>query len=477
MAVPSSSTPHEPQPVVPPPTPSMSTSHPLARRSFVKGVGLAALAVSGAPLLSACSSGSSGGSSSGGATKTIEFWWNASVESSAPMSEWLNGLIKKFEAANAGTKVNAVVQPPEQLVGNFRTACQSKSGPSLDFQYAGAYTMQFVWLNCAHPLDDLVGKDELSHISPQIGLDEYRYQGKLWALPWYNAPITLMYNKKLFEKAGLDRDAPPKTVDELMAMAQKLRASGTIPWGYGLKNLTGIGNFSGLFNMQTLDNAKEILQPALGNVPYTDPKYSQWLRVVKQLIDAKVFNDDVTSLQYQDSQNMFLAGKSAICVSSSLTQFHKELKDDLGVMTPPKWGTGAIAGRMSINPTPLFITSFAEHKEETAKFLKYLHTADALTGMYKASGFFPADDRFPKETIQTPQDRQLYDMIANQSTIGYQNFWPAQMDRENVFLGVQSLFSGSSTPESAAKDIDDRLAQWRKTQATDLKNFQAWAQG
>ncbi|MFQ6171453.1 ABC transporter substrate-binding protein [Oryzobacter sp. R7] len=449
----------------------MDGSTDLDRRTFFKGAGLmgAALAVPG--LVAGCGDG---GASQGAGTQTLEFWWNPSVESADQMQTWMNGVIKEFVAANQGTAVESTTQPSEQLASNFRTACQSRTGSDLQHQYSGPYTLQFVWEKCIAPLDGTLDAETMGHVLPPQALDIYKFQGKTWALPWYNAPIPLMYNKALFTKAGLDPEKPPATMDELISAAAALRKAGITPWGYGVKNLTGIGNFSGMFNTQNLDDPKELLPVVLGEQKYTDPKFSQWLTWVKQMIDAEVFNPDVTSLEYADAMNMFLAGKCAFAITSSLTKFEAALKGDLGVMAPPKCGSGALAGRVHFNSHPLFITSFSEKKELAAKFLAFLHRPEALNGMYKATGFFPADDRFDSSTMNSPQDQQLWELQSNQSTIGYQNFWPSKMDRENSFLAVQAVFSGTA-PEKAAEEVEQRLGAWRQSAANELKNFRAWS--
>ena len=46
------------------------------------------------------------------------------------------------------------------------------------------------------------------------------YEGKLYGYPWFGHTIQLVHNKKLFEEAGITE--PPKTWDELYAVAKKL---------------------------------------------------------------------------------------------------------------------------------------------------------------------------------------------------------------------------------------------------------------
>ena len=48
------------------------------------------------------------------------------------------------------------------------------------------------------------------------------YRGFTWALPSTPATIALHWNKKMFREAGLDPDTPPRSLDELDAMAEKL---------------------------------------------------------------------------------------------------------------------------------------------------------------------------------------------------------------------------------------------------------------
>lgn len=456
-------------------------SETMPRRQALKTLSLLGVSAALAPgVLSACSSSGSGGGAgpsgapTGGGTKDISFWWNPSVESGNEMVQWMNGVVSDFEAANPGAHVDTATQPPEQLVGNFRAACQARSGPSLQFEYSGPNTMQFVWTDCVAPLDDLVSGD-FSHVIPPVALKLYEYQGKTWALPWYNAPVVLVYNKALFKQAGLDPEHPPTTIDELEVAASALKKSGVVPWGYGLKGLTGIGNFSNLFNMQELNDPNEMLSVVIGDKPYTDAKYSGWLTWVKEMIGAGIFNDDVTSLGYGDSQNMFMAKKSAIGICSSLPVFQEALGDDLGLFTPPARGKGGLAGKITFNSHPLFIPSFAANKELAAKLLSFLHTQKNLNGMYSTSGFFPADDRFDSSVITKPTDKQLFEFTNKQSSLSYQNYWPSQMDRENLFIAVQALFAGERTPTQAAGDVQQRLDAWRKASQADLKNFKDWS--
>ncbi|HLS74696.1 MAG TPA: extracellular solute-binding protein [Actinomycetaceae bacterium] len=50
-------------------------------------------------------------------------------------------------------------------------------------------------------------------------------QGHHTALPWYFGPLLVTYNKDVFERAGLDPDTPPATMDEYFEMCHRIAAA------------------------------------------------------------------------------------------------------------------------------------------------------------------------------------------------------------------------------------------------------------
>jgi sn-glycerol 3-phosphate transport system substrate-binding protein len=67
-------------------------------------------------------------------------------------------------------------------------------------------------------------------------LDYYTVGKTLWPMPFNVSNPVFYYNKIAFQKAGLDPEKPPTTLDEVTAAAQKLVDSGAVKKaGYGLK--------------------------------------------------------------------------------------------------------------------------------------------------------------------------------------------------------------------------------------------------
>lgn len=63
------------------------------------------------------------------------------------------------------------------------------------------------------------------------------FEDKQYGIPWIAHSMALIYNKTMFEEAGLDPNAPPTTWDELYAYAEKLTSGEQ--YGYGLVGKQG----------------------------------------------------------------------------------------------------------------------------------------------------------------------------------------------------------------------------------------------
>src|SRR5690606_4337661 len=74
--------------------------------------------------------------------------------------------------------------------------------------------------------------------------------GKLASMPFNSSTPVFYYNKDLFEKAGLDPNAPPKTYTQIHEAAKKLKDAG-IECGYttAWPSWVLVENFSALHNL------------------------------------------------------------------------------------------------------------------------------------------------------------------------------------------------------------------------------------
>lgn len=153
-------------------------------------------------------------------------WWTSGGESAAAKT-----LADAYRAAG-GTWVDMAVALGEQaravainriVGGNPPTATQfNTSKQFLDLVEQGMLT----------PLDDVAQRDGWASFLPETVHDVIRVKGRYYAVPIdIHNPAWIWYSKAAFQKAGIA--AEPKTVDELFAALDKLKAAGLIPLAHG----------------------------------------------------------------------------------------------------------------------------------------------------------------------------------------------------------------------------------------------------
>ena len=77
-------------------------------------------------------------------------------------------------------------------------------------------------------------KYDTSDFIPRV-LDYYTVQKTLYGMPFNVSNPVLYYNKQAFQKAGLDPEKPPTSLDEVRAASEKLVSSGATKYGYAVK--------------------------------------------------------------------------------------------------------------------------------------------------------------------------------------------------------------------------------------------------
>jgi glucose/mannose transport system substrate-binding protein len=153
-------------------------------------------------------------------------WWTSGGESAAVKTladayrqaggVWVDMAVALGETARSVT-INRIVG------GNPPTAAQ--------FNISKQF-FDVVEQGMLNPMDDVAARDGWEKFLPEAVLSVLKVKGHYYAVPvTIHMPTWIWYSKAAFKKAGIS--AEPKTMDELFAALDKLKAAGLVPLAHG----------------------------------------------------------------------------------------------------------------------------------------------------------------------------------------------------------------------------------------------------
>ena len=308
-------------------------------------------------------------------------------------------------------------------------------------------------------------QSQLSDFIPRV-VQYWSVKGVLYPMPFNVSNPVFLYNKKAFQKAGLDPNSPPQTLDQVMADAVKLKATGAVAKaGYGLKTdpwfleqwLAKAGDpYVNNGNGRSGRATRALFNNAAGKQVFT------WLSQMVKTGNA-VANNDLTS----PFDNLLGIGNGnyamSVDTSASLGTITQLLASgqypnvDLGV-APMPGPTGQ--GGVLVGGAALYISNKSSPAKQAAawEYLKYLDSAQNQASFGAATGYVPIRE----SSITMPVIQQLwakipgYKVAYNQLVTGVSNIatvGPVIGDylgvRNAVRNAEESMFTGGTNPNSA----------------------------
>lgn len=163
---------------------------------------------------------------------TVVFW-HTMVRSNL---DWLVATTKAFNDSQDKVKVVLRQQPTYQdLFTKYKAGLASGDLPDL-VQAEETVVQQMIDSRSTIPVQACIDATDydLSDFLPR-GLAYYETGGVQRAMPWAISNPVLFYNRVAFERAGLDPDRPPRTLDEVREMSEQIVKSGAAKYGVALK--------------------------------------------------------------------------------------------------------------------------------------------------------------------------------------------------------------------------------------------------
>ncbi|MGW8566761.1 extracellular solute-binding protein [Isoptericola sp. NPDC055881] len=183
----------------------------------------AVAAVAAVALAAGCSGGGGGSDEEASGTGPIEIWLSNNEQEVG----WGKEVVKAWNAEHPDEKVTAQEIPAGSSSEEAITAAiTAGTAPCLVYNISSAAVPDWVRQGGLVNLSDIDGGTD--YIAQRSGdSDVYQTDGGFYQLPWKSNPVMVMYNKKLFTKAGLDpADPGMETYDGFLDGARKIVDSG-----------------------------------------------------------------------------------------------------------------------------------------------------------------------------------------------------------------------------------------------------------
>ncbi|MFT4105330.1 MAG: extracellular solute-binding protein [Lacrimispora sp.] len=230
------------------------------------------------------------------------------------------------------------------------------------------------------PVTEAFPAEYLSQIYPSM-MDAMKVDGVPHGIPMYASPFIMLYNKALFEQAGLDPENPPTTIDEMLEIAPKLAelktADGNAVYPFGMTTASVAVSGSCLTSLIYGFGGYTLTDD--GQLDIDNPGFKQTFEFLKD-IDDKGYNPQVSKLK--DLRNLFALGQLAMYYDQSwgfngVRSINPEAIDFVASAAPLAGGEGT--GESLIQAHTLMMGNNGEAQVEATKlFIQYLLTEDVL---------------------------------------------------------------------------------------------------
>ena len=367
---------------------------------------------------------------------------NADTSDPAPRAAW-EAAVKQFESENPGVTVKFNVYDHESYKKSIRNWLTSAS-PDVVFWYVGNRMRQFVGPGLLEDISE-VYTPEVKEQLGKVATDLVSVDGKQYGVPYTDYQWGIYYRKDLFAKAGVTEK--PKTWDEFLAAAEKIKASGVEPIVIGSKDLWPTAGWFDYLNLR-LNGYDFHMELMSGKIPYTDPRVKAVFEKWGELLGKGYFVKNHASLSWQESQSLLYQGKAAMMLIGNfiVPNFPPEVKDNMDFFPVPK----IVPDMADYEEAPMdsvHVPAKAKNKEDAKKFMAFVARADVQEKINLALLQLPinkqsaiADDRFlkmGKELLDNAAglsqffDRDTSEDLATIAMKGFQEFMikPDRLDK------------------------------------------------
>jgi raffinose/stachyose/melibiose transport system substrate-binding protein len=377
--------------------------------------------------------------------------------------------VDSFNEQSDSIVVEVVLQAEQWDV--TRTALAGGGGPDIVVTPGPSFVFELAQAGQLLSLNEFSDQFEWPDIFVPWALSLGEVEGQLYSLPAELETLILYYNKTLFEEKGWE---PPKTTDELMALAEQIEAEGVIPFGHGNSEWRPANEwFVGEF-LNHVAGPQKVYEALTGQTPWTDPEFVDSIETLNQIQQNGWFMgglDRYYTATFDEFRAALGNGEAAMNIEgtwflSTISNFFGEAagnNNDWGWVPVPS-STGDAIFDVGMGST-WSINQNSENPQAAAEFLTHFFSPDIQGRLLSSCNYAPGPVRLRADALQNvdPRVAEIFTALAEASdanNYGYTTwtFWPPKSD-VYIYEEIEKVWAGDITSEQYLEGLQELFAE------------------
>ncbi|GAB3433543.1 ABC transporter substrate-binding protein [Flindersiella endophytica] len=380
-------------------------------------------------------------------------WWTINLQKD--YSGYINGLISAYENKHPDVKIRWVDVPGQDITTKLLAAIAGDKVPDA-VNFASTTTGLF-----AGQMADLrtyFDADELAAYAPSLVKPLTDQQGKVAAVPWYNGGAGLgVYRRSVLAKAGFDPANPPKTWDDALALAQKVKDSGG---GYGANVMA--------YSLTMQSEGVRLISADRKRATFNTPQAVQILEKYKKYLDSGAIAPGVLGKDpraYPQNLSNQLIAFMPSDTSSNLLGLQENAPDVYADSVVAPAVTGPSGTQLMAGQQVFGIPSGSKHQAAAAEWLKFVTSPANQLKFCKLVAIYPStpqtlkDPFFTDVSGRTPADQARKVLVDTFPSIVDASLGSGNDENLRLLFDeqVRAYMSGG---KSAAEALAEAEKQW-----------------
>lgn len=274
-----------------------------------------------------------------------------------------------------------------------------------------------------------------------------------YGIPLDVTTIPMIYNKKLFEKAGLDPEKAPQTWDEFIEAGKKLKASGVSGFVSGWQETWLIYSLFTDLAFNNMGEAK-VMDTFRGKVPYTDPQWVEVLAAFEKMQKAGFADSSLVTMGNKIAEQTFATERSGMTFNGSwAVNVYEGMNPELNYVPflPPAINPKNPRRAWGGAGTVFSVNANSPKKQMAIEFLKWISSKEQAAFLVNQTKNLPAVNDVDGDVSPVLKGFSA----AMENSIHPNRFVVNEEPKvqEIITKGIQSILIGEKSAAQIAADI------------------------